>query len=149
MIYELNDTSKVEQLFEGPVDSLVTSCLQGMMDSKIYVTDLDDPRSAMAYLAEFAFFAGEPDRELASFKPKGVVGMVPSSEAWAKLIEECQPDADKVTRYAIKKGAKFDRANLQRLVDALPEGYEIQRIDGALYDKCMRPRSRCPSRSAF
>ena len=70
MIYELKDTSKVEKLFEGPVDSLVTSCLEGMMDSKIYVTDLDDPRSAMAYLAEFAFFAGEPDRELASFKPR-------------------------------------------------------------------------------
>ena len=137
MIYELKDTSKVEKLFEGPVDSLVTSCLEGMMDSKIYVTDLDDPRSAMAYLAEFAFFAGEPDRELASFKPKGVVGMVPSSEAWAKLIEECQPDADKVTRYAIKKGAKFDRANLQKLVDALPEGYEIKRIDADLYDKCL------------
>ena len=63
--------------------------------------------------------------------------MVPSSEAWAKLIEECQPDADKVTRYAIKKGAKFDRANLQKLVDALPEGYEIKRIDGELYDKCL------------
>ena len=136
MIYELNDTSKVEQLFTNQVDSLVTSCLEGMMDSRIYVTDLDNPRSAMSFLACFAFLAGEPDRELASFKPKGVVGMVPSSEGWAKLIEECQPDADKVTRYAIKKGAKFDRANLQRLVDALPEGYEIQRIDGALYDKC-------------
>ncbi len=137
MIYELNDTSKVEKLFEGPVDSLVTSCLQGMMDSRIYVTDLDDPRSAMAFLAEFAFFAGEPDRELAAFKPKGVVGMVPSSESWAKLIEECQPDADKVTRYAIKKNATFDRANLQRLVAALPDGYELRRIDGDLYDKCM------------
>ena len=137
MIYELKDTSKVKELFTGAVDSLVTTCLEGMMDSKIYVTDLDDPRSAMAYLAEFAFFAGEPDRELASFKPKGVVGMVPYSEAWAKLIEECQPNADKVTRYAIQKGAKFDRANLQRLVDALPEGYEIKRIDGELYDKCL------------
>ena len=137
MIYELNDTSKVEQLFTNQVDSLVTSCLEGMMDSRIYVTDLESPRSAMAFLACFAFLAGEPDRELAAFKPKGVVGMVPSSEGWAKLIEECQPDADKVTRYAIKKGAKFDRANLQRLVDALPEGYEIQRIDGALYDKCL------------
>ena len=137
MIYELNDTSRVEKLFEGPVDSLVISCLQGMMDSKIYVTDLEKPRSAMAFLACFAFFAGEPDRELASFKPKGVVGMVPCSEGWAKLIEECQPNADRVTRYAIKKNAKFDRANLQRLVDALPEGYELRRIDGELYDKCL------------
>ena len=137
MIYELNDTSKVEKLFEGPVDSLVTSCLQGMMGGKIYVTNLEHPRSAMAFLAEFAFFGGEPDRELASFKPKGVVGMVPGSEGWAKLIEECQPDADKVTRYAIKKDTAFDRANLQKLAAALPEGYEIKRIDGELYDKCL------------
>ena len=137
MLYELDDTSKVEKLFEGEVDSLVISCLQKMMDSKIYVTDLDNPKSAMAFLAEFAFFAGEPDRDLASFKPKGVVGMVPYSEAWAKLIEACQPNADKVTRYAIQKGAKFDRANLQRLVAALPAGYELKRIDSDLYDKCL------------
>ena len=48
MIYELKDTSKVKELFTGTVDSLVTTCLEGMMDSKIYVTDLDDPQSAMA-----------------------------------------------------------------------------------------------------
>ena len=137
MIYELKDTSKVEKLFMDPADSLVTSCLEGMMDSRIYVTDLENPRSAMAFLACFDFFAGEPDRELASFKPKGVVGMVPSGEEWAKLIEACQPNADKVTRYAIKKDTKFDRANLQKLVAALPAGYEIRRIDSDLYDKCL------------
>ena len=137
MVYELKDRAKAAPLFAGMEDSMIASCLQGMMDSKIYVTDPENPQSAMAFLAEFAFLAGEPDRELASFKPKGVVGMVPSSEGWAKLIEECQPDADKVTRYAIKKGAKFDRANLQKLVNALPEGYEIKRIDGDLYDKCL------------
>ena len=64
MLYELDDTSKVEKLFECEVDSLVTSCLQGMMDSKIYVTDPEHPKSAMAHLADFAFLAGEPDREL-------------------------------------------------------------------------------------
>ena len=137
MIYELKDTSKVKELFTGAVDSLVTTCLEGMMDSKIYVTDLDDPRSAMAYLAEFAFFAGEPDRELASFKPKGVVGMVPSSEAWAKLIEDCFPGVQRWTRYAIRKDTTFDRAKLERLAASLPEGYEIKPIDGDLYDKCL------------
>ena len=137
MIYELKDISKVEKLFMDPADSLVTSCLEGMMDSRIYVTDLENPRSAMAFLACFAFFAGEPDRELASFKPKGVVGMVPSGDEWAKLIEACQPNADKVTRYAIKKDTKFDRVNLQKLVAALPAGYEIRRIDSDLYDKCL------------
>ena len=69
MVYELKDRAKAAPLFAGMEDSLVASCLQGMMDSKIYVTDLENPRSAMAFLACFAFFAGEPDRELASFKP--------------------------------------------------------------------------------
>ena len=65
MVYELSNTSKAEHLFAGNDDSMVRSCLQGMMGGKIYVTDLTAPRSAMAFLAEFAFFAGEPNRELA------------------------------------------------------------------------------------
>ena len=137
MVFELKDTKKAEALFTGLDDSLIQTCLNGLLGGKIYVTDTEAPRSAMAFVAEFAYFAGETDRELASFKPEGYVGMVPPDESWAALIEEFWPDADKVTRYAIQKGAKFDRANLQRLVDALPEGYEIKRIDGELYDKCL------------
>ena len=116
---------------------MIRSCLQGMMGGKIYVTDPETPRSAMAFLAEFAFFAGEPDRELAAFKPKGYVGMVPPDERWAALIEACWPDADKVTRYAIRKDTRFDREKLKAIAASLPAGYELRRIDGALYDACL------------
>ena len=134
MVFELKDTKKAEALFTGMDDSLIQTCLDGLMGGKIYVTDTEAPRSAMAFVAEFAYFAGEPDRELASFKPEGYVGMVPPDESWAALIEEFWPDADRVTRYAIKKDAKFDRAKLEKLCAALPEGYGLKRIDGEIYD---------------
>ncbi len=137
MIYELKDRSKARHLFAGMEDSMIASCLQGMMDSRIYVTDPEHPRSAMGHLADFVFFAGEPDRELVEGKPKGFAVLVPPTEAWARLIEECFPGAGRWTRYAIKKDTKFDRAKLEKLASSLPEGYEIRRVDGDLYDKCL------------
>ena len=138
MIYELKDRAKVSPLFAGMEDSMIASCLQGMMDSRIYVTDLDDPKSALAHLADFAFLAGAPDRALVEGKPQGFVVMVPPDEAWAKLIEDCFPGVERWTRYAIKKDTTFDRAKLETLAASLPAGYEMRRIDGDLYDKCLQ-----------
>lgn len=137
MIYELKDPAKAEAVFAGMEDTMIRSCLQGMMGGKIYVTDPEAPRAAMAFLAEFAFLAGEPDRELASFKPKGLVGMVPPDERWAALLDECWPGAYKMTRYAIKKHTVFDRKKLEAIVASLPAEYELRRIDGELYDACL------------
>lgn len=137
MIFELSNTSIAEHLFAGIDDSMVRSCLQGMMGGKIYVTDPVAPKAAMAFLAEFAFFAGEPDRELASFKPEGVVGLVPPDERWPELIGECWPDVPPVTRYAIRKDTVFNREKLEAIVAFLPEGYELKRIDGELYEACL------------
>ena len=137
MIYKLNDTSRAAALFDGLEDSMIQTCLQGLMGCGIYVTDPENPRSALASGACFSWYAGEPDRELVAFKPKGVVGMVPPDEAWAKLIEECWPDADKVTRYAIKKDTKFDREKLEAMARGIPDGYELRRIDGELHDLCL------------
>nr|MCR4882343.1 GNAT family N-acetyltransferase [Clostridiales bacterium] len=134
MIFELSNTSIAEHLFAGIDDSMVRSCLQGMMGGKIYVTDPVAPKAAMAFLAEFAFFAGEPDRELASFKPEGVVGLVPPDARWTELIGECWPDVPPVTRYAIRKDTVFNRERLEAIVASLPEGYELKRIDGELYE---------------
>ena len=63
MIYELVDTSKAEHLFEGWDETLIYSCLQKVM-GKIYVTDLEAPWAAMAFVGCFGFYAGEPDEEL-------------------------------------------------------------------------------------
>ncbi len=136
MIYELEDTSKVETLFAGMEDSMIRSCLEKVM-GKIYVTDAENPASAMAFLASFAFYAGEPDAELAAFKPKGFVNMMAPDEAWERLLRQNFPDGDTYTRYAIKKGTKFDRKKLEALESSLPAGYEIRRIDAELYDLCL------------
>lgn len=136
MVYELTDPAKVEALFEGMEDSMIRSCLQRVM-GQIFVTDPEQPRSAMAFLADFAFYAGEPDRELVLKKPSGFVIMVPPDEAWAKLMADCFPDAAVYTRYAIKKDTKFSRDRLEALAAALPAGYAFRRIDAELYDRCL------------
>ena len=136
MIYELTDTSKVAGLFEGWEETLIYSCLQKVM-GKIYVTDLESPKSAMAFVGCFAFYAGEPNKELVSNKPAGFIIMTPQNKAWEACIEECFPKAKKVTRYAIKKDTKFDTDFLRNIIKELPDGYELKEIDEKIYDMCL------------
>jgi hypothetical protein len=136
MIYELEDTKKVSPLFSGWQETLIYSCLQKVM-GKVFVTDIDDPGSACAYIGCFAFFAGKPDKDLVINKPDGFVIMVPHDEAWADLIEKCYPFAKKVTRFAIRKDTKFNTELLRSFMNELPDGYEIHEIDSDLYDKCL------------
>jgi RimJ/RimL family protein N-acetyltransferase len=136
MVVELNDTSKVKDLFADWEETLIYSCLQKVM-GKIYVTDPDKPVSAFAYVGCFGFAAGEPNRELLENKPEGFAIITPQNEAWAALIEAVYSNAMKVTRYAIKKDTRFDTAGLQKNIDRLPKEYEIKEIDSDLYDKCI------------
>lgn len=136
MVYVLDDTEKVKELFAGWEETLIYSCLQKVMGT-IYVTDIEQPKSAFAFVGCFGFYAGEPDRELVENKPDGFVIMTPQNEAWAKCIEECFPDAKRVVRYAIKKNTQFDRNKLQAFVAQLPAGYAIKKIDAQIYDQCI------------
>ena len=136
MVYELADTEKATALFEGWSETLIWSCLQKVM-GKIYVTDLEKPKSALAFVGCFAFYAGVPDKELVRHKLDGFVIMTPQNEKWANCIEECFPDAKKISRYAIKKDTKFDKDLLHKLMDKLPKGYELKDIDGNIYDMCL------------
>lgn len=136
MVYELKDTTAAESIFAGWQETLIYSCLQNVM-GKIYVTDTENPRSAFAFIGCFGFLAGEPDRELVLSKPDGFVIMVPQNEEWAVLIEDCYPDAKRVTRYAIRKDTCFDQSALRKELEKLPEGYELKPIDSALYDQCL------------
>ena len=136
MVYELKDASAAESIFAGWQETLIYSCLQNVM-GKIYVTDTENPRSAFAFIGCFGFLAGEPDRELVLSKPDGFVIMVPRNEEWAALIEDCYPDAKRVTRYAIRKDTCFDQSALRKELEKLPEGYELKPIDSALYDQCL------------
>ena len=136
MVYELADTAKVVPLFEGWSETLIWSCLQKVM-GKIYVTDLEKPQSAFAFVGCFAFYAGVPDKELIMEKPDGFVIMAPQNEKWADCIEGCYPDAKKVSRYAIKMDTKFDKDLLHKYIERLPEGYELKDIDENIYDLCL------------
>mgnify|MGYP003332929224 CR=1 FL=1 len=137
MIYELVDTSKVKQLFEGWEETLIYSCLQKVM-GKVYVTDMENPKSALAFVGCFGFFAGEPDRELVLNKPDGFVIVTAQNEKWEQLIEESFPSAKRVSRYAIKKNTSFDRSLLEKNLQMLPEGYELKKIDADIYDQCLK-----------
>lgn len=148
MISELKDTSKAEALFDGWKETLIYSCLQNVM-GKVYVTDQGSPASAMAFVGCFAFLAGEPDRELVAGKPDGFVIMVPQDERWSELIEDCYPDARKVTRYAIRKDTVFDRERLEEMAGGLPEGYELKKIDSDIYDLCLQDSVTADFVSAF
>lgn len=148
MVFELQDTTKAEHLFDGWQETLIWSCLQKVM-GKVYVTDLEDPKSAFAFVGCFGFFAGEPNRELVATKPAGFVIMTPQNEAWAELIETVYPDARKVIRYAIKKDTKFDIDALRANLTKLPEGYELKFIDDKIYDMCMKDPVTADFVSAF
>ena len=137
MLYELTDTSKAAHLFDGWKETLIYSCLQKVM-GKIFVTDQDSPKAVMAFVGCFAFYAGEPDKELVMNRPDGFVIMVPQNKAWEACIEECFPSAKKVIRYAIKKDTQFDKEKLRDLVAGLPEGYELKAIDAKIYDMCLK-----------
>lgn len=136
MLYELEDTSKVKELFAGWNETLIFSCLQKIM-GKVYVSDPEQPKSAFAFVGCFGFYAGIPDKEIVMDRPDGFVIMIPQNNEWAKLIEECYPLAKKVTRYAIKKDTIFDRTMLQNEIKKLPAGYELKKIDADIYDRCL------------
>ena len=49
MLFELENTSKIKALFTGWEETMIFSCLQKIM-GKIYVTDLENPKSAFAFV---------------------------------------------------------------------------------------------------
>ena len=143
MIQRMINTEKGKELFEGWEETLIWSCLQGVM-GEVYADDVRNPASAMAILGDFVFFAGEPDEEMILYKPdwchNEFIIMVPQNDAWAALIEKhYQEKAKKVSRYAIKKETDaFDKEKLKRIVASLPEEYELRLIDREIYEICQK-----------
>ena len=135
MLFTLQKPERVAHLFASwrNLETAVLACLNGCV-GKVYVTDPDQPKSALAVLGGFAFCAGEPDEALLRDKPYGC-NVVPQNDAWAALIESTFPATKKI-RYALHPNASFDTDKLRAMVQALPMGYELRRIDDALYDLC-------------
>lgn len=130
---------KVIELFKGWDETLIWSCLQGVM-GEVYANHAED--AAMAILGDFAFLAGVPSEELVKLKPEtckqDFIIMVPQDNNWAELIEMCYADkAKKVTRYAFKKHpGTFDEEKLKQAIAALPDGYELKLIGKQEYQMC-------------
>lgn len=137
MIFEFVDnTDRVVPLFGKWEETMIYSCIDQVM-GKLFVTDREHPKAVCARVGCFSFYAGEPDIELVMNKPEGFTIMVPQTAAWSELIAACFPKAKKVTRYAMKKDTRFDENKLWEFVNGLPEGYEICKINSAIYDQCL------------
>lgn len=130
---------KITELFGGWEETLIWSCLQGVM-GEIHVSSAKD--AAVAILGDFAFYAGNPDEELLRVPWENSESdfriMVPQNDAWGALFAECYGDrAKKVLRYALKKEKGiFDRARLEQAAAKLPEGCRWRLIGEQEYDLC-------------
>ena len=146
------EMKSVEKLFKNWDETMIWSCLQGVM-GEIYVTEEkikpEEPKSAVAVLGAFAFFAGEPDKELVLYKPDSYQGnfviMVPQNPEWEVLIEECYPECcKKMERYALKKEPDtFEKEKLQKMIDGLPEDYELKVLDEAVFKETKKTEWCC------
>ncbi len=138
MIYKLEKPYRAAELFEDWEESILWSCLQGVMGA-IYVDDVDNPATVKAVLGDFAFLAGTPNEELIRHETwKGLI-LVPRDEAWAQCIERTLEKAVKpALRYAILKEEKvFDIDKLKQYAQMLPKGYKLATIDEQVYRKCL------------
>lgn len=141
MIYETKQTEKAAPLFKDWQESLIWSCLQGVMGT-LYVDSLERPACAMIILGDFCYLAGKPDSSFILHKPHPGMIMVPQDDAWGHLIEDLGGGKipykiKKVTRYAIKKEPGiFDKKKLQAAAASLPEGYTLRLMDEALFHYC-------------
>ncbi len=141
MIKKLVEQKKAEVLYENWQEGAIWSCLDNVM-GEIYVDDVESPKSAMAILGCFCYFAGEPSEEIVRFKPeyysRGFIIMVPMNDDWSMLISSVYGDKAKmVTRYALEKTKdNFNKLELESLVGKLDSEYLFRKIDEELYNYC-------------
>lgn len=141
MIYERNGDPEIAALFGGWQETMIWSCLQGVM-GRLYADSAETPESAMAILGDFCFFAGKPSAELVSYKPdwctQDFIIMTACAPDWFEVIEAVYGErAKKVSRYAFRKDPDaFDQASLRAFAEAVPEGYALRMIDREFFDRC-------------
>ena len=140
-IWESMNPQLAAPLFAGWDDTMIWSCLQGVM-GHIYVDSLQQPRSAMALLGDFCFFAGEPKEALVAYKPsicqQDYMIMTAQTQGWLGLIEQVYGQkARKRQRYAFKKEAQgFQVEKLQGFVAGLSSEFTLCMIDRTWFHYC-------------
>lgn len=138
----IEQRKNLEPLFENWNETLIWSCLQGVMGSA-WADSIHNPKSVQFVIGDFCYFAGVPDKELIKNKPPGhksdFIIMVPYHAEWEKQIEETYGEnAVRVTRYATKKETGvFDIKKLTNIVENINQEYELKRIDAEIYQMAM------------
>lgn len=141
MIQRLLNPQTAEHIFGNWQETIIWSCLQNIM-GEVYADCAENPKSGMAILGDFCFFAGQPNKELVLYRPKlckqDFMIMVPQNESWGNLIRECYGEkARPVMRYAIKKEKDiFDRCKLRAAIHSLKPEYTMKMIDKDCFELC-------------
>lgn len=137
MIYQCEETTKVQDLFKNHQSTMIASCIQKVM-GKIYVDDLEHPTSAVALLGDFFFVAGKVNEEMMLLIQQDFIIIIPCELEWETYIEKnYQKNIKKITRYAIKKENDiFDIKKLEGIISHLPSCYQLKLIDEAIYHYC-------------
>lgn len=133
-MHQLNEPSAAASLFAGWEETVIWSCLQGVMGA-VYANAKET--AAVAVLGDFAFFAGVPDASL-TMLPGGLYPgrlFIARDNAWLSLLRRYLGDrAEEHDRYATCKAAEdLDRAALLSLARP-PEGCTLVPIDAAIFD---------------
>lgn len=140
MITRLENPAEAAELFGSFEDTMVLSCLSGIMGG-VYAVAEWPLCSAAAVLGDFAFFAGQPSEELLRFRPEGrsYILLTPQNDAWAVEIRRVfGKTASPRTRYAFEHSAEgFVPKDLREMAERLPEGVTLSPIDEALYRRCL------------
>ncbi len=133
------EMSKIAPLFFGVEETMVWSCLQGMM-GEAWADQREIPAAARILIGDFLFLGGDSETAGAAelvgslpASPRPFCLMIPNGEGWAALIEAVYGErAERLTRYAFEKNTAFDRERLEQLRSSLPDGCRIAPFDTAL-----------------
>lgn len=135
---ELPDRAARERLaplFGAPQDTLLTACVQGYAGRAAIS---QSGRSAALLTGDFAFLAGDPDiaalRWLSENKPGELI--ISGASGWLSLAQSMGRAWEKSIRYAFDTPESWDIARLTALTQALPAGFTLHPMDGALYARC-------------
>ncbi len=131
------ENRKIAPLFAGWNETMIWSCLQGVMGN-LYVDDAAQPNSAAAVLGDFCFLAGAPSLDFLTFLTEEACQnfslIVPANSALGDCIE-CffEERAKRFTRYATKKDTAFDLQKLGKMAEAVPAGLTLVPIEEEIF----------------
>lgn len=141
MTHLLDDPGRAAPLFGDWPETILLSCLQGVMGA-VYGDDPAAPRSAAAILGDFCFLSGEPLPELLklALQDRSSRILIPRDSRWdAAILRQFEGQAAPITRYATRKDpGAFDRPYLQKLSSGLGNLYTIRIIGENIYDLCKK-----------